>query len=373
MSDRTKIPGEADVGGRFLVVRFGAIGDCLRTLPAVRRLRRDRPLARIGWCVDRSVLPVLQGNPNVDVFHPFDRGAVRRGAGPAFVEVRRLVSEVRAQDYTVVLDFHGRAKSGLIGGLSGAPTRIGYARKDVGELNWLFNTVHVSLDDSWKNRVQRFLDLLSALDLDTSFDPADTGLYVAPGVLDRAHRWYLEADEPSVAVYPGTSKARRRDRWPIPKWLELLSQLGAMGVHSTVFWGPDETDVVAAIAEKKIAGVGFAPPTSLPEMMAMISCFRCYIGSDTAAMHMAWMQGVPTVSFTSPKPVRTFEPLGPVPHRVLRAERYLKPGTRESKQPVEVVTEVSVREAFDAVRTLLGSAQDEQVAGSVGETDSVLA
>ncbi len=360
MGGDSSIPGAAKQSRRFLVVRFGAIGDCLRTLPAVRRLRRDLPLARIGWCVDRSVLPVLQGNPNVSTFHVFDRSAARSGFAAAFAEMRRLVTEVRAQNYEVVLDFHGRAKSGLIGRLSGAPTRIGYARKDVGELNWLFNNERISLTDTWENRVQRFLDLLSALDLDTSFDPADTGLYVAPGIRDRARRWYVEAGEPQLAVYPGTSKGRRRDRWPSEKWVELLARLGGAGLRSTVFWGPDETDIVAAIAEQKPAGVGFAPPTSLPEMMAMISRFRCYIGSDTAAMHMAWMQGVPTVSFASPKPVRTFAPLGPVPHRVLRAERYIKRGVRASKQPREVVSEVTVAEAFDAVQTLLGSPRDER-------------
>ncbi len=344
--------------GRVLVVRLGAIGDCLRTLPAVRRLRRDNPFARIGWCVDHSVFPVLDGNPSVNVFHVLDRRALRSGPRSALVEARRIVEEIRAEKYDTVLDFHGRIKSGLIGRLSGAKTRIGYARKDVGELNWLFNNVKVELPDTWENRVLRFLHLLEPLGLDTTFDPSDTGVWVAPGVRDRAERWYEEAGRPQLAVYPGTSKARERDRWPLAKWAELLTRLHGAGVSSMVFWGPDELDLVSAIARDAGEHTRFAPPTTLPEMAAMIARFSCYIGSDTAAMHMAWLQGVPTASFTSPKPVRTFSPLDPVPHRILRAERYLLDAVRESKQPREVVTEVEVGEAFDAVVSLLGSPQD---------------
>ena len=46
-------------GERVLVIRFGAIGDCLRTLPAVRRLRLAKPHAEIAWAVENEV---LEGN-----------------------------------------------------------------------------------------------------------------------------------------------------------------------------------------------------------------------------------------------------------------------------------------------------------------------
>ena len=35
------------------------------------------------------------------------------------------------------------------------------------------------------------------------------------------------------------------------------------------------------------------------------------LGADTAAMHMAWMQGVPAAVITGHKPARTIEPLPP--------------------------------------------------------------
>ena len=70
----------------------------------------------------------------------------------------------------------------------------------------------------------------------------------------------------------------------------------------------------------------------------MIACFKTYLGSDTAAMHMAWLQGVPTGVFIGPKPPRTAAPLAPVPSYVLRAEEYAVRGARARRQPAELIT-----------------------------------
>src|SRR6185295_6465046 len=91
---------------RFLVMRLGAIGDCLRVLPAVARLRRERPDAVIGWAVEHWVHPVLSGNPLIDRFHILDRRELKGGLSRALAEVRRFTREVRAHDYEVLLEFH---------------------------------------------------------------------------------------------------------------------------------------------------------------------------------------------------------------------------------------------------------------------------
>ena len=75
-------------------------------------------------------------------------------------------------------------------------------------------------------------------------------------------------------------------------------------------------------------------------MMAMIGCFRAYLGTNTAALHMAWLQGVPSAFFTGPvADARKDMPLPPVRSRALQAE---------------VVGEVGVNDARDAVLDLLG-------------------
>jgi heptosyltransferase-1 len=344
-----------------LVVRLGAIGDVLRVLPAVRRLRAARPDIHIGWAVEDWAYPVIAGNPNVDRFHILDRRELSSGVVKGLREGLRFVREIRAERYDAVLDFHGRLKSGIVTRLSGAPVRIGYDKGSATEGNQHFTNVHVTLEDPGENRVLRFLHLLAPLGIPTHWDPCDTGLYVDPAVREAALAWHASVGRPALAVFPGSSSKRARERWPEEKWVELLSRAGAGGVSSAVFWGPAEQEVAARIVAATGSRTVLAPATTLPEMIAMIGCFEAFIGSDTAAMHMAWLQGVPTAVFVGPKPPRTVAPLSPMISRVLRADEFYVEGLRPRQQRDDIITAVPVGEAMEAVRYVLDASRARTV------------
>lgn len=337
----------------FFVVRLGAIGDALRVCPAVQRLRRAKPNARIAWAIEHWVHPLLEANPNVDRFHVLDRRALRAGGFTALREWRRFIHEVRAERYQVALDFHGRFKSGLVTRASGAPRRIGYPPGQCTEGNHFFTNVHVPLDDPLENRVARFLHLLAPLGIDTSPDVDDLGLPLTIAQADRAAAWYEGAGRPELAVYPGTSANQAAyHRWPEEKWTALLRELAGLGVRTVVFWGPDDASYAEAIANTAGETCTLAPRTTLPEMMAMLGWFRAFIGTNTAAMHMAWMQRVPTAFFSGPALPRTDAPLPPIPFRVLRADERVRAGVSKRRQ-ADVVASVTVETALAAVLELL--------------------
>ena len=199
---------------RYLVMRLGAIGDCLRVLPAVARLKRERPGCEIGWAVEHWVAPVLRGNPLIDRLHVLDRRELRGGMIRALREVRRFTRDVKQNDYEVLLEFHGRFKSGLLSWLSGIPVRIGYARGHESEGNFLFTNLKVTPADAWESRIYRFMSLLGPLGISTTYDPQAHGLHVS----DADRRWadaaWEAAGRPQVAIFPSTSAHRVRERWP---------------------------------------------------------------------------------------------------------------------------------------------------------------
>lgn len=334
-------------------MRLGAIGDCLRVLPAVARLRREYPEATITWAVEHWVYPVLAGHPAIDAFHILDQRKLRGGLRPALAELWRFSREIRAGDYDVLLDFHGRLKSGLIAWLARVPRRIGFSRRDGSEVNHLFMTEQVSLSDRWENRVLRFLHLLAPLGVDTAYDADALGLQVPSAATQAARQWARQWATAPLAVYPGCSQPRIEERWPAEKWVQLLLRLNAQGVPAVIFWGPAEQEFASGIAEQAGAGTSLAPATTLPQMLAMLGQCCAYIGSDTAAMHMAWMQGVPSAVFMGPKPLRTASPMPPVPHRLLRAEEHYVEGLASGKQSAQLVQAVTVDAALAAVTELL--------------------
>lgn len=342
---------------RVLIIRLGAIGDALRVLPALRRLRVDLPETEVGWAVESWVVPVLRGNPNVDRFHVLDRAALRRGGRAALSEMRRFVAEVRGGDYDVAVDLQGRLKSGVVSWLSGCPTRIGYARGDGSEGSHLFANRHVRLPDARENRVQRFLHALEPLGVRPEIVPGDFGVVVDAERRAAARSWYEGVGRPPLAVYPGSSRKRAAyQRWPSDRWAELLARLGRAGHASVIFWGPTEESYVGEIAAALPAGAPgvLAPATTLPEMMAMLGCFRVFVGSNTGAMHMSWLQRVPTVFFPGPAQPRTDAPCGGVPYRALWAERCFSERLPRSRQ-AGCVLEVTVDEAEAAVLELLAA------------------
>lgn len=340
---------------RILIMRLGAIGDCLRVLPALARLRQARPDASIGWAVEHWVHPVLAGHPAVDRFHLLDRRELKGGLRRALAEVRRFTAEVRAADYELLLEFHGRFKSGALSWLSGVGQRVGYARGLESEGNFLFTNHHVTRADEWENRVLKFLGLLEPLGISTAYDPHAHGLHLPKAQVQWAAETHAAAGSPPLAVFPSTSAHRKRERWPAEKWIELLRQLGADGVASMVLWGPAERELCEAIVRGAGAPCQLAPPTTLPQMQALLGQFRAYAGADTAALHMAWLQGVPAAVIAGHKPSRTIAPLPPVPSRALFAAEHYVEGRKPSAQDDAVVSAVPVEVVHKAVHDLLRS------------------
>jgi heptosyltransferase-1 len=104
---------------RILIVRLGAMGDIIHTLPAAASLRASFPLAHIAWAVEPRWIPLLEGNPHLDAIV-----TVRRDRGHILESIRAL----RAESCDLVLDFQGLIKSAVVSRLARPRRVVGYAR-----------------------------------------------------------------------------------------------------------------------------------------------------------------------------------------------------------------------------------------------------
>lgn len=338
---------------RVLIVRLGAIGDCLRVLPALARIRRGFPDAEIGWAVEHWVAPLLRGHPQIDHIHILDRRRLAAGPREALAELRRLGAEMRELDYRVAIDFHGRLKSGLVTRASGAARRIGFDARSASEINHLFTNVHVAADNPRESRVERFLRLVEPLGLVTEYHPSELGLWVDPELRARAKAWHKEARRPQVAVFAGTSSHRQGDRWPLEKWQAALRRLGERGVATMVLWGPAELENARTIADGSGPLCRLAPATSLQEMMALLACFRVYVGTNTAALHMAWMQDVPCVVLVGGRPWTIDRPMEPVPSVMLTAGNREPETKLRGEEARRAIEDIAVDDVVDSALALL--------------------
>jgi len=102
-------------GPRILVVRLGAMGDVIHTLPAVASLKHSFPGSHLTWLIEPQWAPLLERNPYVDNVAIFERG----NPG-AWLRSWRML---RASRFDFAVDFQGLVKSALAASMA-RPERI---------------------------------------------------------------------------------------------------------------------------------------------------------------------------------------------------------------------------------------------------------
>ncbi|HMJ08783.1 MAG TPA: glycosyltransferase family 9 protein, partial [Pyrinomonadaceae bacterium] len=120
---------------RILIVKLGAIGDIIHTLPALTAIRRAFPAAEIGWVAEMRSAEILRGHPAIDSLIEIDTKQWRSElkAGQFFSGVGKQLSGLRRANYEIAIDFQGLLKSAAIAKASGASQRWGFSRKDLRE------------------------------------------------------------------------------------------------------------------------------------------------------------------------------------------------------------------------------------------------
>src|SRR3989442_9796205 len=131
---------------RILIIKPSSLGDIVHALPTVAALRRRFPSARITWLVKREWAAVLEDNPHLDEVLALDLSP--KGWPAAW-------RAVRAGRFDTVVDLQGLLRSALLGWISGAPVRIGFANGREGS-PW-FYTERVPVPSPSMHAVDRYL------------------------------------------------------------------------------------------------------------------------------------------------------------------------------------------------------------------------
>ncbi len=95
----------------ILVVRLGAMGDIIQTLPAVASLKHSYPGSQLTWAVQPRWAPLLASNPSIDRLLCLDRRE------RSYSDMWRDLRESR---FDFAVDFQGLIKSAVVASLARA-------------------------------------------------------------------------------------------------------------------------------------------------------------------------------------------------------------------------------------------------------------
>src|SRR6266849_2849790 len=173
---------------RVLIVLLGAIGDVVRALPLLGRIRRAWPDAHISWAVEPKSGPLLEGHPWLNQVIVYDR----THAPWTFIP---FLNRIRAGRFDLVLDLQRHLKSGLASRVSGAP--------DSKEFNHLFSNHHIPAQPNMRLKLLQYQAFGDALEIPPA--PIEFGLGPSNQERERARAMLADAPRPILAVILGSS------------------------------------------------------------------------------------------------------------------------------------------------------------------------
>jgi lipopolysaccharide heptosyltransferase I len=332
---------------RFLIERLGSLGDIIHTLPAVHALRRAFSQAKVDWVVESKWLPLLDGNPDLNEVIALDR--------TSWGALRTCVRRLRSKKYDTVLDFQGLYKSAVLGWLSGAKERIGFDARFAREGGAArFYTKKVVPQGA--HVIEQNLSLAGEAGagpaaLSTAEFPlriaAEAAVAVEKQLAARGVRDYF-------VLSPGGGWASKC--WPAERYGHLHRRLLALpqfaGMRGVVNFGPGERKLAEAV--RLVAGEPepVLLPLDLPQLMAMMSRAKFFVGGDTGPLHLAVALGVPVVGLYGPTdPARN----GPCRAEdvVVRNARPEETTYKREDKPHPAMLSINVEQAVAAVETRL--------------------
>ena len=278
---------------RVLIVLLGAIGDVVRALPLLGRLRRAWPKAHIAWAVEPKSQPLLEGHPGLDELIVYNRRVP--------LSFLPFLARVRAGHFDLVLDLQRHLKSGVVSLASGARVRVGFDRSNGKEFNHLFSTRQIAAQPPMRLKLMQYQDFGDALGVAPA--PVEFGLVASDAERSRVAALLEGVPRPLLAVILGSSWA---SRIYFPDSIAAVIREMAIARDSSpalfpvlIGSGRDE----AALADRVAAELAGAPRclnlagrTNLRDLVAIFAECAAAFGPDSGPMHIAAASGCPVVS-----------------------------------------------------------------------------
>ncbi len=346
---------------KILILRLSAVGDVLRTLPAVMALKEYFPSSHIAWVVEEPSKTLLESQPEIDQVIVFPRKRWAEGmksigkVWKTFKEMGQFVLELRKEKFDFVLDFHGIIKSGMISFLSGSPKRIGYDRKSSKEGNFLLSNIKVQLPKEKISRYQRNFALLKGVGLEVK--DFDARLHIPQRDKEYIESFLVRLNpplrRPSIAIHAGTNPKAVFKRW-MPGHYAQLADLMIRELDATVIftWGPGELESVEAIRKEMREQSVLGPETeTLTQLGELFSRCDLYVGGDTGPMHIASLMGTPVLVIYGPTDPVFNEPLGR--HKKVIKDVGCNPCRKRSCQDLKCLKLITVDDVLKATKEIL--------------------
>lgn len=323
---------------KIVIVKLGADGDVLRTIPLVEEIKRLSPNSEITWITRKSISEMLEGLAFIDHVKtvPFSTSEKfhRLYNFDMDDEATALATEIKAEKK------YGFYKEGE------------YAAAFNAGAEYYLNTVFD--DDLKKSNKRTYQDMMSELaEIPVSKKPYHLFLDVKDKQYgeDFFSREGLEGKR-VIGIHMGASS-----RWPSKVWhhlrlREFIVLAHKKGYETLLFGGPNEIEsqknFLAEMQKEGIVVRHNNPTNTKREFAALVDRCDRIVCSDSLALHVALGLGKKTVCLffcTSPDEVESYSLL----HKIVSPQLYEYFPERSNEYSEELVKSISAEQVFRAI------------------------
>jgi lipopolysaccharide heptosyltransferase III len=307
---------------RVLVVRLRSIGDTVLATPSLFALRRFLPQAQIDILLEDWVAPVLEGSELIDRVITIPRESK--------VARARIARELRAARYDVVYNLHGGTTATLITRSTGAKHRVGFESYQYARLH---NHLAPSSLEIWQrpvlHSVEQQLALLGWTGVPVTDRPAtrltvnEVALQSVSEKLRAAGLKHFDGSDPVAVIHP--TAAFDTKQWATDKFARVAEAVAARGLTPVVIVSPRERPIIDALNNESATRIFGLGDLTLPEVTALASRARLFVGNDSGIAHISAAAGAPCVVIFGSSNVAHWRPWTSNPNEVVREEMPCQP------------------------------------------------
>jgi heptosyltransferase-2 len=275
---------------RILIIRGGAIGDFILTLPALKALREAFPAARVEIVGYKHIAAVAENRFYADAVRSIEYGPL----SGFFAKEADLNPELREyfHSFDLVISylfdpdgiFEANLQRSGVGRIVCGPARIQNQMPAARQLAAPIEQLGIAIND--------YIPKVFPSDEDREF----------------ASQFLQGIPSPVIALHPGSGSDRKN--WPLDHWISLGDRL--LGSHRSllVVSGEAEKSQLEVLQrEWRDADVRFATNVPLSQLAAILS--ECvFIGHDSGISHLAASAGAKCLLLFGPTDPAVWAPQG---------------------------------------------------------------
>lgn len=350
---------------RVLIVRLRSIGDTVLATPSLVALRRFLPEAQIDILLEDWVAPLIDGLDAVDdiISIPTKNSVTvnKDKLSPKdLLVVRSIIAwSLRERKYDVAFNLHGGTTATFFVRASGARHRVGYKNY---QYNFLYNHLLASPFEFWQREhthsAEQQLALLGFVGIPV-VDKPKSRLVVTESAQRSIENKLTESkirNPKSEIALLHPAAAFESKQWSVKKFAQIADFFYEKGLNTVAVAAPKERAVLENLKQDSQVPIHIFDNLTLPEITALASMARIFVGNDSGIAHIAAAVETPTVVIFGSSNTRHWHPWTNAPNEIVFFGEQSQSGAEKKKlgsDKEQNINRITVKDVLQAIERVL--------------------